>query len=433
MFPIKKKKNSSRNKLIARSFFVQLSWKILAWTGLGIGLAFLGGFFGNQEFISQDILGEIYQKLTKSKNQNLHEFFLGDGFTDRQKLLTYALIFLGIVIFLNIIITLSNLFFKINDHYIENNKFYIYNGWIFFLNTLTRIISYIVITLCFIGAQTLLLITLFIFLYSWFSAKKLNEPLTENFFTWQDPYVRKIFILSSLIIFLLAFLYDRGAKFFKTSFQETMGGDLSKTQDLIKRLFTLNPALQIIGELISNISNFALWIVLFWFIRGLILSRISEHNDFWAKVNSINKQAEEFKQFYYYQKLLSEANVTNTRPDLPAQTKKIIILGNYGFLQATPNFLKKEYLEEELNDPEQKILKEFSDKIKKIIEFIDFLPRYLNPTGRKESQQKKINFLVFCLFNEFQSFAEIEQTKRLILTKKLSYVQRVKKILPTKT
>ena len=110
----------------------------------------------------------------------------------------------------------------------------------------------------------------------------------------------------------------------------------------------------------------------------------------------------------------------------------MIILGDYNFLQITPNFLKKEYLDKELNSLEHNILKEFSDKIKKIIEFIDFLPLNLNPTGQKESQQKKVNFLIYCLFNEFQSFAEIERTKRLILTKKMSYFQRTKKILPIK-
>lgn len=109
----------------------------------------------------------------------------------------------------------------------------------------------------------------------------------------------------------------------------------------------------------------------------------------------------------------------------------MIILGDYNFLQITPNFLKKEYLEKELDSSEHNILKEFSDKIKKIIEFIDFLPSNLNPTRKKENQQKKVNFLIYCLFNEFQNFAETERIKQLILTKKMSYFQR--KILPVKS
>ncbi|CAI2187141.1 7748_t:CDS:2, partial [Funneliformis geosporum] len=62
-----------------------------------------------------------------------------------------------------------------------------------------------------------------------------------------------------------------------------------------------------------------------------------------------------------------EASVTSSKPDLPTQTKKLIILGDYGFLQITPAFLKNEYLERELKDTEKgNVLREFSEKIKKI-------------------------------------------------------------------
>ncbi|CAH1758685.1 3479_t:CDS:2 [Entrophospora sp. SA101] len=125
-------------------------------------------------------------------------------------------------------------------------------------------------------------------------------------------------------------------------------------------------------------------------------------------------------------KFLSEANITSKKADLPTQTKRAIILGDYGFLQITPQFLKKEHLEKELSSHEREdILREFSDKIKKVIEFIDFLPRHLNPTGKNQYQQKEVNFLTFCLFNEFQSFGEIEQTKQLILTVKIPARKRI--------
>ena len=108
--------------------------------------------------------------------------------------------------------------------------------------------------------------------------------------------------------------------------------------------------------------------------------------------------------------------MTSTKPDLPTQTKKLIILGDYGFLQITPAFLKNEYLERELKDDEKEnVLRKFSEKIRKIIEFINFLSPRLNPTGRNENQKKKVNFLIYCLFNEFQNFKEIKQTKKLIL------------------
>jgi len=115
--------------------------------------------------------------------------------------------------------------------------------------------------------------------------------------------------------------------------------------------------------------------------------------------------------------LLGEANITSSKPDIPTQVKKLIILGDYGFLQITPQFLKKEYLEKEINKHEHEdILREFSEKIKKVIEFIEFLPRRLNPTGRNQHLQREANFLTFCLFNEFKSFREIEQTRQLMGT-----------------
>ncbi|KLL04111.1 MAG: hypothetical protein MRECE_3c051 [Mycoplasmataceae bacterium CE_OT135] len=416
MFLAKKK---SRNVAIIHSFLSQLAWKVLGWVILGVGLAFCGGFFGNKEFISQDIFGKIYQKLTRSQGQSLQKFFLGENnLTDRQNLLFYALVFIWVIIFLNIIIVSSNLILKLRDKYIENNKFYLYNGWIFFLNSLARIASYIVLTLCFISAQTLILVLLFISFYTWFSAKKLNEPRTENFLIWQDPCVRKIVIFSTLVILLLPFIHDRIKVAQQQISQQTGQSSLSKLGNLITNLVNSVPLLKTIFDSLAELSSFIHWIILFWFIRMVTFSRINEHNDFWKKINDINKQATDFKQFYYYQKLLSEANITSKKADLPTQTKRVMILGDYGFLQITPQFLKKEHLEKELSNNEREdILREFSDKMKKIIEFIDFLPRRLNPTGKNRYQQKEVNFLTFCLFNEFQSFGEIEQTKQLILTR----------------
>src|SRR4051794_27199732 len=103
-----RKKISLRERLIIRSFFSQLLWKVLAWIALGIGLVFLGGLLGNKEHISRDFFGEVYQKITKSSEQNLHKFFLGDSLPNRQNFLKFALIFLGTIIILNIIVAISN-------------------------------------------------------------------------------------------------------------------------------------------------------------------------------------------------------------------------------------------------------------------------------------------------------------------------------------
>ena len=416
MFSIKKKERL-RNKLIIHSFLSQLAWKVLGWAILGISLAVCGGFFGNREFISQDIFGEIYQILTRSHGQSLHKFFLGENLTDRQNLLFYALIFIWIIILLNIMVVSLNLVLKLRDKYIENNKFYLYNSGIFFLNTLTRIASYVVLALCFISAQTLILILLFTSFYTWFSSKKLNEPLTENFLVWQDPCVRKIVICSTVVILLLPFVYDRIEVARQQINQQASQGSVSKLGNLVRNLVNSVPLVKVIFDSLAELSSFIHWIILFWFIRTVIFNRIGEHNGFWTEVDNITKRATDFKQFYYYQKLLSEANITSSKPDIPTQVKKLIILGDYGFLQITPQFLKKEYLEKEINKHEHEdILREFSEKIKKIIEFIGFLPRRLNPTGRNQHLQREANFLTFCLFNEFKSFREIEQTRQLMGT-----------------
>ncbi|RHZ36513.1 hypothetical protein [endosymbiont GvMRE of Glomus versiforme] len=412
-----KKKTRLRNKIIIHSFFSQLAWKVLGWAILGVGLALCGGFFGNKEFISQDIFGKVYQTLTRSQGQSLHKFFLGENLSDRQNLLLYALVFIWIIILLNIIVLLINLGLRLRDKYIENNKFYLHNGGIFFLNSLARIASYVVLTLCFISAQTLILILLFISFYTWFSAKTFNKPQTENFLLWQDPLVRKIVICSTVVILLLPFVYDRVETARQQISEQASEDSFSKIGNLIKNLVNSVPLVKVIFDSLTELSSFIHWIVLIWFIRTVILNRISEYSDFWKDVDKITKQATDFKQFYYYQKLLSEASITSSKPDIPTQVKKLIILGDYGFLQITPRFLKKEYLERELKKQEHEdILREFSNKIKKIIEFINFLPSHLNPTGNNQYLQREANFLTFCLFNEFQSSEEIEHTKQLILT-----------------
>src|SRR4051812_39027992 len=110
--------------------------------------------------------------------------------------------------------------------------------------------------------------------------------------------------------------------------------------------------------------------------------------------------------------MLSEVNsqaITN-------QTKKTIILGEYNFLQIVPNFLKKECLIKHKILPEKQqnfdLLKEkeiiandyrktfesFTKKIERVIGFIDLTQNRLNPANGNNYQQKKVNFIIFCLF-----------------------------------
>jgi len=114
MNPFQKSKRR-RTKKIINSFLKQLGKKILAWIICGTGLAILGGSFGNQNFISKNSLGKIYQILTRSQSLDFQKFFLGEGIADRQKLLFYALIFIGAIIFLNLATILINLELKLQD------------------------------------------------------------------------------------------------------------------------------------------------------------------------------------------------------------------------------------------------------------------------------------------------------------------------------
>ena len=112
------------------------------------------------------------------------------------------------------------------------------------------------LTLCFVSAQTLILILLFISLYTWFSAKKLNEPNTENFFTWQDPCVRKIIIFSTLIILVLPFIYDRIKTAKEQVSQQPADNSISKLQTLTASLINSIPPVKVIFDSFTELSSF---------------------------------------------------------------------------------------------------------------------------------------------------------------------------------
>ena len=112
---------------------------------------------------------------------------------------------------------------------------------------------------------------------------------------------------------------------------------------------------------------------------------------------------------------MNEVELTGKKNDLSPQSKKVIVLGDV-FLQITPSFLKKEYLENEITKVNhQESFYDFNAKLKKIIEFIDFVQERLNRARKSDYWQKKVNFTIFDLFNEYQNFADLEKTKKLIL------------------
>lgn len=398
-------------KTSIRSFIHQTMPKLLSWISLGTLLAFLSGRFGSKDHVSNDIIGNTFKNLT-GKTIDFQNFFLGDNLDDRRKLLSYALIFLGLIILLSPITDFIRLALESENPYIKNGKFYFYNKIIFSLNTVSWIFNYITITLFFVSAQTFFLLITFIFFNSWLVSKKLiTESQDENFFTWKDSYVKKIIACSSLVIFILPFVYDRINITRQQASEQINSSSISKLTDLFQKLINQVPSFKIVVDIFFNLTSLIHWTVLLWFVPKFVFGRIDEYKEFWDKVDDIDKQAANFKHFYYYHKLLNEGISPKNA------NKETMILGEYGFLQITPQFTKNEYLEQGKNKKSQEnIIEKFNKKIEQNVEFINLLPKKLDPIGKSDERQKqKVKFLTYCLFNEFKSSEEVEETRRLVL------------------
>ena len=378
-----KKRFDLRERSIIRSFSLQLVQKIGAWIALGIGLIFLKGH------ISRDIFGELYQKITKSQNPHLQEFFLGTGPADRQKLLNYALIFLGVIIFLNIVVVFSNIAFKLRDKYIENNKFYLHNKWVFIINTLIHIAYACLLTASFVSIFTLILSLSVITFNSWELfpwQKNAKNPQLECYFSWKDQYVRKIILYSTIIIFVVPIIIGRLQAFHNNA----LAGSPEGFAKAYNTLVTSNLAVKNVMELVMQ-GNYNLfhWFVLLWFVKNIISDRQGEYANFWAEINGIEKRVANFKHYYYYQESLSIANNT------------LIDLGDYNYLENSPSFMIKDYLEGDLD------IKDFAEKNCKVIKVVEFFDDQIKHPSKR-------NFLDWCLFNDFGSWEDCLRTKRLV-------------------
>ncbi|CAG8669152.1 11143_t:CDS:2 [Cetraspora pellucida] len=109
----------------------------------------------------------------------------------------------------------------------------------------------------------------------------------------------------------------------------------------------------------TNYSIFH-WFVLVWFIKEIIGDRQKDFTDFWTQTN-----------------------------------------GDYSYLEDSPNFLKNEYLERDLE------IDDFARQNQKVVKYIEFCEKKI-----KEPAER--NFLNYCLFNEFVSWDDCLRTKRLI-------------------
>lgn len=79
----------------------------------------------------------------------------------------------------------------------------------------------------------------------------------------------------------------------------------------------------------------------------------------------------------------------------------LVNLGDYSYLENSPKFLSKSYLESDLD------VNNFAKQNKKVVKYIEFCENKLK-------EPPKRNFLNYCLFNEFNSWEDCLRTRKLI-------------------
>ena len=377
-----KKKNELSH--YPRFFFSKLIFKTVLWVVFAVLFISLG-----KKCFEVDILGKIWGTIFGEKNK-IDQYFLGAGkLTEKNKILNYAIFFLVAIVVLNIVSLLFNRYLWKKDKYIENNKLYLYNKWIFIINTLIHIASACVLTLSFVSPLTAILSLSFITLNNWelFPRQKgLKSPQTESFFSWKNQYVRKIILYSSIVIFIAPVIIGR----FQTFHNNALKGSPEGFDKVYQEMINSSSAVKSLMELIVN-ANCSLfhWFILLWFTKSIINERQKEFTDFWTQVNGIEKRVSNFKCYYHYQESWA---LSNNKP---------INLGDYNYLENSPNFLRKDYLAGDLG------VNNFAQKNQKVVKYIGFCENKI-----KKSSEK--NFLNYCLFNEFGSWEDCLRTKKLI-------------------
>ena len=365
-------------------FFSKLVFRTISWIVFGSLFITLA-----KKYLDTDILGKIWGSIF-GKSKDFNQYFLGSGkLTEKNKILNFAILFLVAIVVLNIIAILFNRYLWKKDKYIENNKFYLHNKWIFIVNSLIHIVSACFLTLSFISPLTVILSLLFVTFNSWEffpKAKRLRNPQVESFFSWKNQYVRKIVLYSTIIIFVVPLIIGRFQKFHNDALEGSPEGFSKVYQEMINS----SSAIKSLVELITK-ANYSLfhWFILLWFVKGIIDERPKEFADFWTQINGIEKQVNNFKCYYHYQESWALDN------------NKSINLGDYNYLESSPNFLKKYYLDNDFN------VNNFAQRNQKIVNYIEFCEDKIKKPPER-------NFLNYCLFNEFSSWEDCLRTKRLI-------------------
>jgi len=216
---------------------------------------------------------------------------------------------------------------------------------------------------------------------------KSPSPQLEKFFSWKNSYIRKILLYSAIVILVVPLVIGYFQRFDRAARVGATEGFAKTYQEMINS----SNAIKSIVELITK-ANYSLfhWVILIWFAKGLISERIGKFSGFWTKVNGIEKRVANFKHYYYYQQSWAQTNQTSIK------------LGDYNFLENSPNFLGQEYcLKGDLD------IDQFAQRNRQIIQHIEFCEQ-------KVKQSNKRNFFNYCLFNEFKGWEDCLRTQNLL-------------------
>ncbi|KLL02280.1 MAG: hypothetical protein MRERC_3c143 [Mycoplasmataceae bacterium RC_NB112A] len=379
---IKTKKTSQYLAHYPKFFLLQIGFRTFSWV-LFLSLF----FFLGKKFAKTDLLGKIYHFIFRQE-KSFEQYFLGTAREEKNKLINLAICFILAIIILNFLALLLNRYLWNKDRYIENNEFYLYNKWVFLLNSLTHLASAFLLILSLASAATVVLTLLFISFNSWDfrTFRKSPTPRLEDFFTRKNSYILKMLLYSMVVIFVVPLVIGYFQRFHKTAMEGTGEGFSKVYQEMINSSdFTKSFAELIIK---ANYSLFH-WVILIWFAKGLIGERRNDFSSFWTKVNGIEKRTTDFKRYYYYQESWAQTNQTPIK------------LGDYNYLENSPSFVSQEYLGEDLG------INQFAQRNRQVVKYIEFC-------GQKVKEPSKRNFLYYCLFNEFKSWADCLRTQVLI-------------------
>jgi hypothetical protein len=283
----------------------------------------------------------------------------------------------------------------LNERHIKEKEYFLNKKTIFFINYILKALSYLMLVISFNSVSRLSLMLLFITINTILDKKNNEEKLKifPEFFSWEDKYLKNILFYSISISIIFPIISKIHINFFNKFVKKLE--DITKKQEGLNKIFEWLKKTSI-GEIIYLIINSSktllFWIVLVNFLNVSLSENISKNNNFWKEVDLIGKRIEEFKFLFKSQKTIGE-NLSKLEV---ISEKKIFIFFCCENFKIAPNFIKNYYL-----DNDAIFSQYFINKIEKTLSFI-------NLVNNKIKNEKEKNFILYCLFNEYKSFEELD-------------------------